>query len=263
VSGPVEIGPFQLALTLVFVLAAGGISLAYGLGLTRDLAWGAVRTFAQLFLMGYALKIIFGLESGLPVIAVYALMITFAARIVSKRVGEKSVRYGPPVFLSTFAAYMAVTVVVTAVIVGADPWWKPQYFLPIGGMVVGNSMNALALALERLFSGLRDKRDEVEMRLSLGADSWEASRGIVKDALKAGMIPSINSMMGVGVVFIPGMMTGQILAGADPLTAVRYQIVVMLMLVASTAISAYLAVFLARRRCFNEAHGLIIPRSES
>lgn len=262
-NGPIEIGSLQLVLALVFVLAAGGVSLAYGLGLTRDLVWGTVRTFAQLFLMGYALKIIFGLESGILVILVFAVMITFAARIVKKRVAEKSVNYGPPVFLATFVSYMAVTVVVTGVIVGAEPWWKPQYFLPLGGMVVGNSMNALALSLERLFSGLRDRREEVEMRLTLGADSREASREIVMNALKAGMIPSINSMMGVGIVFIPGMMTGQILAGADPLTAVRYQIVVMLMLVASTAISAYLAVFLARKRCFNEAHGLKIPRAET
>lgn len=255
-TGVIEIGPWQLLLTLVFVLIAGGVSMAYRLGLSRDLALGTVRTFAQLFLMGYVLKIIFGLESGILVILVYSGMIAFAAHIVKGRVGEKSVDYGRPVFLSTFVSYMAVTVIVTGVVVGAEPWWKPQYFLPIGGMVVGNSMNALSLSLERLFSGLRVRRDEVEMKLTLGADRREAGEEIVREAVRAGMTPSINSLMGVGIVFIPGMMTGQILAGADPLLAVRYQIVVMLMLVASTAISAYLAVFLAVRACFSEADQL-------
>lgn len=261
-TGPIAIGPWQLALTLVFVLAAGGISLAYSLGLAKRLAWGTVRTFAQLFLMGYALKIIFGIESSLLVIMVFSLMIAFSARIVTKQVDERSVPYGMPVYASVFVTYMAVTVVVTGVIVGVDPWWKPQYFLPMGGMVVGNSMNALALSLERLFSGLRDKRDEVEMRLSLGANSWEASHEVVTTAVKAGMIPSINSMMGVGFVFIPGMMSGQIVAGADPVMAVRYQIVVMLMITASSAVTAYLAVLLARKRCFNKAHMLVISRLE-
>jgi putative ABC transport system permease protein len=261
-TGPIVIEAWQLALSLVFVLAAGGISLAYNLGLAKSLAWGTVRTFAQLFLMGYALKIIFGLDSGLLVIMVFSLMIAFSARIVTKQVNEKSVRYGTPVFLSVFVSYMAVTMIVTGVIVGADPWWRPEYFLPMGGMVAGNSMNALALSLERLFSGLRDKREEVEMRLSLGADSWEASKDIVKTAIKAGMVPSINSMMGVGIVFIPGMMTGQIVAGADPMMAVRYQIVVMLMVTASTAVAAYLAVLLARKRCFNKAHMLVVSRLE-
>ena len=96
------------------------------------------------------------------------------------------------------------------------------------------------------------------MKLSLGANYREASEDVVRRAIKAGMIPSINSLMGVGIVFIPGMMTGQIVAGADPLAAVRYQIVVMLMLVAATTISTLMVVLLTRRRCFGEAQQLIL-----
>jgi UDP-glucose/iron transport system permease protein len=127
-------------------------------------------------------------------------------------------------------------------------------------MIIGNSMNALALALERLFADLRGQRELVEMKLSLGANYREASEDMVRRAIKAGMIPSINSLMGVGIVFIPGMMTGQIVAGADPLAAVRYQIVVMLMLVASTTISTLLVVLLTRHRCFGTAQQLILPQ---
>ena len=111
-----------------------------------------------------------------------------------------------------------------------------------------------------LFAELRGRREEVEMMLCLGADYQEASEGMLRNAIRAGMIPSINSMMGVGIVFLPGMMTGQILAGADPLTAIRYQIVVMLMLVGSTAIGSLTVTLLVRRLCFGAAHELKLGR---
>jgi putative ABC transport system permease protein len=125
-------------------------------------------------------------------------------------------------------------------------------------MIIGNSMNAIAISLDRLFSDLLRRRSEVELLICLGATGKEASVDMYRDAIKAGMIPSINAMMGVGVVFIPGMMTGQILAGSDPLVAVKYQIVVMLMLVASTALGSLLDVSLVRKRCFAADHRLII-----
>jgi putative ABC transport system permease protein len=117
-------------------------------------------------------------------------------------------------------------------------------------MVIGNSMNAIAIALERLFGELRRSKDLVEMRLTLGATYREATADITRGPIKAGMIPSINAMMGVGMVFIPGMMTGQILAGAEVITAVKYQIMVMLMLVGSTSLGSVLVVLLSLRRCF-------------
>ena len=253
---PLHIGAFELTLAVAFVVASGCVSLAYGLGLTRDLFWGTVRTFVQLMAMGWVLKLIFGLDMSLPVLAVFVLMVAVATHIVLRRVKEPRLRLGLPVFWAMLGSYALVTIMVTGVVVNAEPWWKAQYFLPLGGMIVGNSMNALAISLERLFTELRQRRDEVEMRLCLGADAAEASRPIVREAVKAGMIPSINAMMGVGVVFIPGMMTGQILAGADPMLAVRYQIVVMLMLTASSALSAVLVTVMARRRCFTRDHRL-------
>ncbi len=252
------IGPWQLLIALVFICIAGGASILHRLGLERDLLVGTVRTFAQLFIMGYVLKLIFGLNWAILVIGVYLAMIVFAARIIKGRVKEPDVNYLVPTFLTMLAGYFLVTLLVTGVVVQASPWWKAQYFLPLGGMIVGNSMNALALSLERLFSDLRARRDEVEMRLGLGADYREASQEIMRNALKAGMIPSINSMMGVGVVFIPGMMTGQILAGVDPMMAVRYQIVVMLMLVGSTAVSSLAVLTICRKRCFSPGQSLIL-----
>lgn len=256
-NGIVAIGPWQLVLALAFVLLAGVASIRLGLGLGKDIAWGTARTFAQLFLMGYVLVYIFEIEMPPLVLAVFSGMIFFAARIVAGRVKDKGPKVFGPVFFSMFLSYMVVTFVVVAIVVQADPWWEPRYFLPLGGMVVGNSMNAMALALERLFSDVSAKRGEIEAMLSLGANYKEATASIFASAVSAGMIPSINSMMGVGVVFIPGMMTGQILAGADPLVSIKYQIVVMLMLVGATTLSSIIGVHLARRRLFNNAEQLV------
>ncbi|MFP4474289.1 MAG: ABC transporter permease [Desulfatibacillaceae bacterium] len=252
----VDIRFWQLGLALIFVVTAGTISLIHGLGLARDLAVGTVRTFVQLFLLGYVLVFVFTLDTGIVVVLIYAAMIAFAAWTIHSRVKERQVAFFVPTLVSMLASYMVVSVVVCAVMVGVEPWWKPQYFLPLGGMVVGNSMNAIAITLDRMFGELRSRRDEVEMMLSLGADYREASHDVFTNALKAGMIPSINSMMAVGMVFIPGMMTGQILAGADPLVAVRYQIVVMTMLVGSTALGSLIVAWFIRRRCFGEDHVL-------
>ena len=250
----IEIGPYQLLLALVFILAAGGASLYHGLRLEKDLLVGTIRTFAQLFLLGYVLKFVFRLDSVWLVLAVFLFMIVFAVRIIRSRIKEKQVSFFWPMLISMTISYALVAFLITGVVIGANPWWKPQYFIPLAGMLIGNSMNAVAISLDRLLGELKKRRQEVEMMLCLGADYREASKDMVKNAMRAGMIPSINSMMAVGVVFIPGMMTGQILAGQPPLEAVRYQIVVMLMLVASTAIGSAIVIHLVRRMCFTPAH---------
>jgi putative ABC transport system permease protein len=254
----IHISLWQLLLGLLFILTAGLSSLYYSLKLEKDLLIGTVRTFAQLFLLGYVLKFVFEVEKDAVVLTLFVFMILFAAWTIRGRIKERQVSFFWPVFLSMLFSYSLVSYFVTAFIIGVEPWWRPQYFIPLGGMVIGNSMNAIAIALDRLFNDLRKKRDEIEMMLCHGADYREASRTTVRDAIQAGMIPSINSMMAVGVVFIPGMMTGQILAGSDPLVAIRYQIMVMIMLVGSTAIGSLLVVFIVRRLCFGRAQQLLL-----
>jgi putative ABC transport system permease protein len=254
----IEIGPWQLVLCLGFVLLAGGVSLYHRLGLERDLLVGTVRTFAQLFLMGYVLTFVFEVRLVWVVLLLFTGMVAAAVHIIRGRVKERSVPFVIPTFVSMLLTYALVSWVVTGVIVGASPWWTPQYFIPLAGMIVGNSMTAISLSLERLFSDLKARRAEVEMRLALGASPVEASRDIMRGAIRAAMTPSINSLMAVGLVSLPGMMTGQILSGTDPLIAIRYQIVVMLMLVASTALGAILVTGLVRRRCFTRAHSLAL-----
>lgn len=254
----IDIGPLQLALCLGFVCLAGATSFYHKLGLERDLLVGTIRTFAQLFLMGYILKFVFEVNLSWLVLLIYSGMVAAAAHIVKGRVKERTVPFIKPMYVTMLLSYTLVTVVVTSVIVGAKPWWTPQYFIPMGGMIIGNSMNAITIALDRLFSDLRNRRAEVEMKLALGADYREASQDILRGAVKAGMIPSINSMMAVGLVSLPGMMTGQILAGAEPLLAIRYQIIVMLMVVASTSLGSLLITGLVRRKCFSKAQRLLL-----
>ncbi|TIH19221.1 iron export ABC transporter permease subunit FetB [Marinifilum sp. JC120] len=250
----------QLLIALSLVSVSGAVSIYYKLKLEKDLAVGVLRSFVQLLTMGYLLKILFGLNSAVLVMALYLVMTIFSVHIIHGRVKEKNISYLMPTGLAVMFSYSLVTILVTKVVIGAQPWWDPQYFIPIGGMIAGNSMNSLALSLERFFSELKSRRAEVEMLLCLGADYKEATAEIFRDALRAGMIPAINSLMGVGLVFLPGMMTGQILAGADPEEAVRYQIVVMFMLVSSTALSSIIVLLLVRKRCFSSAMNLLIGR---
>jgi putative ABC transport system permease protein len=249
-GGVIEISAWRLSLALVFSLVAGGCSIWLKLGLGRDILVGTVRTVAQLFVMGWVLGMVFAADSPWLVLPLFLVMAGAAAHTARGRVREKAVHFAWPMYGAMTAVYLLVTVTVTGAIVHAEPWWKPQYFLPIGGMVLGNSMNSAAVALDRLFSDLRARAAEVEMRLCLGADAAEASQDMVRAAVRAGMIPSINSMMAVGLVSLPGMMTGQILGGSDPTAAIRYQIVVMLMIVGATALGSTILTILIRRRCF-------------
>lgn len=253
VTGALDISLLELALAAVFVVAAGALSLVNRLKLEKDLLIGSLRCVFQLAAMGYVIRAVFDIEAAWIVLGIFTVMVVFAARLVRERVGERQVPFVVPTFMTMLAVYTLVAATVTGIIVGAKPWWTPQYFIPIAGMVTGNSMTALSLALDRLFSDLRTRRGEVEMRLCLGANVDEASRDIMRDALRAGMIPSINSLTGVGIVFLPGMMTGQILAGADPLLAIRYQIVVMFMIVASSALTVTAVLRIVRGRCFGRA----------
>nr|WP_321397570.1 iron export ABC transporter permease subunit FetB [uncultured Desulfobacter sp.] len=255
-SGALNISGLELAIASLFIVAAGAISLWSRAGLGKSILMGAARCAIQLTIMGYVLSFIFDIASVWIVLALFCVMAAFAVRIVRGNVSEKSIPFVFPSFISMLLVYAVVTSIVTGLIVKATPFWHPQYFIPIAGMVAGNSMTALGLSLDRLLSDLKAKRDLVEMQLCLGATSVEASQDIFRDALKAGMIPSINALAGVGIVFLPGMMTGQILSGEDPMLAIRYQIVVMFMLVASTALTVSMVLGIVRRRCFSSGQQL-------
>jgi putative ABC transport system permease protein len=141
-----------------------------------------------------------------------------------------------------------------------DPWYSPQYLFPLLGMVLGNTINGISLGLDRFMDSLSVRRKEVETLLSLGATSWEAVNELVRDALRTSLIPTINSMLVMGIVSLPGMMTGQILAGISPGEAVRYQIIVVFIIAAAAALSSTVVIILAFKALFSSNHQLLYNR---
>lgn len=255
----IPISDWQLALAVSLVVVTGAISALLRLGLLKSLTIATVRTFLQLFLMGWALKYLFAWDNPWLTVALLIFMLGFATWTALQRVGGAPQRYYGLTFLSLVPGSLLITAIVCALIIRGDPWYSARVVIPIGGMIIGNSLNGISLALDRLYSEVRARSDEVETLLALGASPWEAARDRVRAALRAGMTPIINSMMAVGMVFLPGMMVGQILAGSEALTAIRYQIVVMLMLAAAGAIGSLLLVALHYKKLFT-AEGALDPR---
>ena len=256
VFGVIELSWWQLALALLLVLVIAAISLRERLGLERDLVIGAVRAIVQLYLVGLILAAVFSAARWYWVLLILVAMVAIATHAAVSRLGKPI----PGVCWIAATALTLSTAATLAYVIGVviEPrtWWEPQYLIPIAGMILGNSMTSAALAGDRLQSDLFARRDEVEARLALGFSGREAMQPLVRAALRAAMIPTVNGMMTVGIVQLPGMMTGQILAGASPLTAIRYQIVVVFMMAVATALGSLAFVRLAVRQYLTPAHQL-------
>lgn len=249
-TGVIPIGPWQLALATLFVVFIGVLSIRLSLGITKDLAIATVRTYVQLLALGFVLRWVLGVDSAWLVVGIMLLMVVFASARIVRRSSDVPRRLFGSAFVSMALTGFIVTFAVTGVIVRVEPWYLPQYVIPLAGMVIGNSMTGIALALERVYADLDSRAEEILALTALGATPWEAAHGSVRIALRAGLIPTINAMSAAGLVFIPGMMAGQILAGADPVAATGYQIVVMLMVAAATALGSVIALLLTYRRRF-------------
>lgn len=255
-TSPVAIEPLDLVVASALVVVAGLVSLAFGLGLGRRLAVAATRTVVQLLLLGYILTFVFRVGSLTAVGAMCVVMIVAAAWAAVRRPSHSYRGAFGHALATLLLTGILVTVVVTGVIIGVEPWYRAQYFIPLLGMVLGSSLTGISLGLDTLLTRVTEQRHRIEAELALGATSWEAAQPHVREAVRRGMIPIINTMSVVGLVSVPGMMTGQILAGADPMEAVKYQIVVMFMIAAATAIGCIGVVLLAMRQVFTRRHQL-------
>ncbi|HEX9093858.1 MAG TPA: iron export ABC transporter permease subunit FetB, partial [Coriobacteriia bacterium] len=221
-TGVVVIGWWPLALASAFIIVTGALTLALRLGVAKDLAIATVRTYVQLLALGFVLRWVFANDTPLLVLAILGVMLLAATRIILRRSPDAPAGLFGSTLASMALTAITVTFAVTGLVVGVKPWWHAQYVIPIGGMVIGNSMSGIALALERVFADLDARSSEVLSLVALGATPWEAARSSVRTALRAGLIPGINTLAAVGIVFIPGMMAGQVLAGTDPLVAAPY-----------------------------------------
>jgi putative ABC transport system permease protein len=246
----------QLALALLLVGVVIAISARQGLRIGRDLVVGSLRAIVQLYLVGLILAVVFQAAQWYWVLLILAVMTAVAAQAATARLG-KPLPHARGIAALALTVSTALTLAyVIGVIVRVRPWYEPQYIIPIAGMILGSAMTSAALAGDRLQGDLRVRADEVEARLALGFSGREAVQPMARTALRAAMIPTVNGMMTVGLVQLPGMMTGQILAGSAPLLAIKYQLVVVFMQAAATALASLLFVRLAVGRYLTPAHQL-------
>lgn len=249
-------------LSLSFALIAASILLARRsrVGLEGQLLVGAIRAAVQLLAIGYGLLLLFGHERAWSVTLVLVVMVLVAAATAARRV-----EHGPPSRTLFVPALIAVAgggalalVPVFAFVLAPTPWYEARLLVPISGMILSNAMNVVALVFERLFSSAQKEASMIEQWLSLGATPAQALASQERAAVRAAMIPAINGLLTVGLVALPGMMTGQIVSGTPPIRAVRYQIVIMYQLATVATVSSLLAAWLVRRMVFNRRQQLAV-----
>jgi putative ABC transport system permease protein len=253
------IKPFGLLLGFLLMVLTMVLMKLEKIPLQKDLWVGTFRTVGQLIFVGYLLEYIFYVKQWEWVLVLLLTMIAVATQTAQQRL--RNIRRASLLKNLGIAIGMGSIVTifwVAEVVIKIHPWYHPQYLVPLGGMIIGNSMNSASLALDRFYGELSNRKPAIETLLSLGGTPAIAAQESIKSAILAAMIPNINAMMIVGIVSFPGMMTGQILAGQSPLSAVTYQIIVMFMLTCAGAITAVITTRLALGKFFNAAEQLVL-----
>ncbi|HKJ29943.1 MAG TPA: iron export ABC transporter permease subunit FetB [Desulfuromonadales bacterium] len=245
-------------LVTVYSLLLMSIGLAHLLkaGQSKDLFWSGLRMFIQLLVVGYVLHLIFALETPLPVLLILIVMIGFAVQTIGARVKTKMPHFYRVVGTAILFGCGGMTFFFCSLVIGLEPWYDPRYLIPLAGMIIGNSMTGASLAVERLASEFRERRDEIETGLCLGGSIQAVSETAVSSAFRAALIPSVNAMAAMGLVFLPGMMTGQILSGTEPLIAVKYQIAIMCVITGSVSLTTFFILKLGYRAYFTPYQSL-------
>ena len=258
----VSLSWWDLAAAGLLILLNGSLSLALQLGMERRLLIAALRMIIQLTAIGFVLKFIFAQTSLWWTLGLGLVMGLIAGREVLAR-QERPLQgfwaYGLGTGAMMFAGGLAMMFGV-GLLIRPDPWYKPEYVLPILGMMFGNTLTGVALALDTLTATAIREKNAIEARIALGHSRFEALQGVLRQAFKTGLMPIINAMAASGIVALPGMMTGQILAGADPIEATKYQILIMFLIAGATALAVFIAVFGASLRFTDERHRLRLDR---
>jgi len=258
----ITLSALDLSMAAILVLLLAALSFYLRLGLTARIFIASIRTVVQLLLIGLVLKVLFAQVHLGWVSLLSILMLLVAGREVMARQQRRFGGlwgYGLGT-LSMFVSSFTLTIYALLVILGTEPWYTPQYAIPLLGMMLGNTMTGVSLALDRLTTSAWQQRSNIEARLILGQDWRTAIGDITRDSVRIGMIPIINAMAAAGIVSLPGMMTGQILSGTEPLEAVKYQILIMFMITAGTGFSAMLATWVGAKHLFDNRQRLRLER---
>lgn len=258
-SGAEQISVTSLVLASSLVFITLFFSYWQKLKLEKEILISAIRAVLQLLLVGFVLDYIFGYKNPLFTGLLLLFMIVNAAYNASKR--GKGVKNGFKI--SFIAIFLGASITLSVLIFSGILAFVPNQMIPVGGMIISNSMVAIGLCYKQLLASFHDKQEEVETKLALGADILPASIDIIRDVIKTGMVPTIDSAKTLGIVSLPGMMTGLILAGTSPIQAVKYQMMVTFMLLSTTSIASFIASYLAYRGFFNAKKQVVLPSQQS
>ncbi len=254
----IELDVIDLALALGIIGVAIALSLWQKLGLETKFMFGAGRALLQLLIVGYVLDLVFALHNWFAVLIVLLFMLSVAAITARNRIDKQRPGLLPIVWLSLIASTGLTVAYIIVAIVQPPVWYEPQYLIPLTGMLLGNAMNSASLAGDRLINAIKQNYREIETHLCLGATPKQAIFNYQKEAIRTGLIPTLNTMMVVGLVTLPGMFTGQVLAGTDPLNAASYQILILFAIALTNLIATFLITESLYRRFFNQNLQLII-----
>ena len=247
----------DLVLCLGLIGIAIALSLWRKLGLEKQLAYGAVRSLMQLIAIGYILDLVFAVDNWLLVLGILSVMIAIASIVTRNRIDQKLSGLLATVILSLVASSAFTLGYVILLIVQPEQWYEPQYLIPLAGMLFGNAMNGASLAGDRLLNAIKQNRLEIETHLCLGATGKQAIARYQKEAIRTGLIPTLNNMVVMGLVSLPGMFTGQVLAGTNPRDAASYQILILFAIVLVNLITAILITEGIYKKFFNQDEQLI------
>jgi putative ABC transport system permease protein len=256
-SSIVELNLTDLVPVLGIIGVASALSMWQRLGLEGQFFFAAGRSLLQLMVVGYVLDFVFALRNIGIVSLILLVMLTIAAIVTRNRIGKKIQGLLPVVWLSLFVSSVLTLSYTITVIIQPEIWYEPQYVIPLMGMLLGNAMNSAAVAGERLVSTINGNYLAIETHLSLGATPKQAIETYRQESIRAGLIPTLNQMMVVGLVSLPGMFTGQVLAGIDPLNAASYQILILFAIALTNTIASVLVSEGIYRRFFNASSQLI------
>ncbi|MGY5267667.1 ABC transporter permease [Paraclostridium bifermentans] len=239
-----------ISLIIASALIAIPIFISYkeDLKLEKEIIISMIRAIIQLILVGYILEYVFNLKSSTFTIIILLIM-TFIAALNTKKRGKEIKNV---VFVSFISLIVGSSITLTILVLSGAIKFVPNQIIPVAGMVISNSMVAIGLSYRNLSNSFKTRLNEVEVKLSLGSDIYSASKEIIRDSVKTSMLPSIDSAKTLGIVSLPGMMTGLILGGTSPLIAIKFQIMVTFMILASTSISSIMATYIAYKSFFNE-----------
>ncbi len=260
----IEIGPLRLLAGYVFILLLLFLVRNLGIKKEKEIIIASIRMTLQLLFMGYILVYIFDQSRFYVTLLVYAIMIFFAIRNIFSRVNlPVSKKLRNVIIVSMISGTVFTAFYFLLLVINIQPWYDPRYFIPIAGMIIGNSMTGVSLGVERLIGEMKAKKQLIEGALMLGATPRDATIEIIKSVFTSAIMPTINSMVGMGIVFLPGMMTGQILAGMSPLIAIEYQIAIMLAILGAVSITLFMLTHFGYPTFFNRYSQLEDPNLNS